>query len=523
MDSAKIVEIYTSALEEYRAENYKKALQLTKKVRKFAPNWSKAILLEAFIRRDQELYITEMSLLEKFFSVVDITKEKVEARDAYSIMASVFSKVGRPLQAIELFKISSQLEEDRDESCTELSNALFAAAGVENFTAEDFEKIYVEYRKKLADIVPFEKIFHSHKKLRVGYLSADFYRHPAMYFAYSLIAGHDKNFFDVYCYSAGEKFDPVSLSIKNSVEVWRDISKMNNEDAAKIIRSDEIDILFDLSGHSSENRLPIMAYRPAAVQISGLGYMNSTGLHCVDYFLSDVNCSADTNYFTETLIAMDHSHFCYAPLRKFPVVNHVGKDFITFGCFNNFNKVTDSMLTAWREILNAVPNSKLILKNKIFNTEECRNFVSERLKNLNLDISRIEMRVFSADYLKQYNEIDIALDTFPYNGGLTTCEALLMGVPVVSMYGDRHGNRMAYSILKNVGVEELAVSNLEDYIQRAIYLANDKDLLAVLHKNLRTMFQNSPLTDSKNYVKEVEEIYLQIFKTAEEEYRRKLK
>ncbi len=502
-----ILETYSAALKEYRAKNYDKSLQILNEVKKIAPNWANTILLEAFICRDKELYVSEIFLLEKFFSVVDISKEKVAARDAYSLLASVFSKVGRSVQAIDLFKISSRLETDRTEIGQELSNALFAAASVENFSAADFEKIYAEYRKNLADIVPYPKTLYQHKKLRVGYLSADFCLHPVMFFAYNLITGHNKNLFDIYCYSATEKTDAVTENIKNSVTVWRDISTLSNEDAAKIIRADEIDILVDLSGHSSGNRLPIMAYRPATVQISGLGYMNSTGLHCVDYFLSDVNCAADTNYFTENLIEMDHSHFCFSPLKIYPAINHVEKNFITFGCFNNFNKVTDSILKAWREILNAVPNSKLILKNKIFNTEECRKFILERLKNLGLNTEQIEMRRFAADYLEQYNEIDIALDTFPYNGGVTTCEALLMGVPVISLRGDRHGNRMTYSILKNVGVEELATSNLNEYIQRAIYLANDKDLLQVLHKNLRTMFQNSPLTDSKNYVREIEEIY----------------
>lgn len=511
-----VFEVYETALQEYRAGNYDKSLEILNELKKIVPNWAKVILLEAFICREKELYVSEIFLLEKFFSVVDISQEKIAARDAYSLLAAVFSKVGRSNQAMDLFKISSRLENDLTEKEQELSNAIFAAANVENFSAADFENLYAEYRKNLADIASFEKIFFSHKKLRVGYLSADFKNHPAMFFAYNLITGHNKNIFDVYCYSAGETCDTVTEIIKNSVTVWRDISNLSNEDAAKIIRTDEIDILFELSGHSSGNRLPIMAYRPAAVQISGLGYMNSTGLHCVDYFLSDVNCAADSSYFTENIIAMNHSHFCYAPLKNFPAVNHVEKNFVTFGCFNNFNKVTDSILKAWREILNAVPNSKLILKAKLFDTEECRNFVLERLKNLGLNIEQIELRNFSADYLEQYNEIDIALDTFPYNGGVTTCDALIMGVPVISMRGDRHGNRMAYSILKNVGVEELAVSNFNEYIQRAIYLANDKDLLQVLHKNLCTMFQNSPLTDAKNYVREIEEIYLQIWNAAKE-------
>lgn len=508
-----ILDIYAQALAEYRAKHYDAALQILDEFKKVAC-WSKAILLEAYIRRDQKLYVTEISILQKFFEVVNISQEKSLAADAYSVLGSACRMLGLSKNAVDFFVKSARLTEGQTEICSELSNAIFAASDIEDFTAEDFEKLYAEYRKNLSDIVPYPKNFYNHKKLRIGYLSADFCEHPAMFFAYALITNHDKNLFDVYCYSAENKSDSVTAKIKNAVNVWRDISNLTDADAAKLIRADEIDILFELSGHSKGNRLPIMAYRPAAVQISGLGYMNSTGLNCIDYFLSDMNCAADSNYFTENLIAMDNSHFCYTPLKDFPAVNHAEKDFVTFGCFNNFSKVTDSILTAWREILAAVPNSRIILKHKIFDTAEGKDFVLERMKDLGLNIEQIELRGFSADYLRQYNEIDIALDTFPYNGGLTTCEALYMGVPVVSLRGDRHGNRIAYSILKNVGVEELAVSNLTEYIQRAVALANDKDLLQVLHKNLRAMFQNSPLMDAENYVREVEEIYLQIWNDA---------
>lgn len=513
-----ILEIYAIALQEYRAKNYEVALQILEEFNKIAPNWAKAILLEAYIRRDQKLYVTEISLLEKFFSIVDTEEEKDLAADAFNALGSACRNLGLSRRAVEFFFKAANFRNERAEICTEISNAIFAASDVENFTAEEFEKLHAEYRKFLSDIVPFEKISYNHKKLRIGYISADFCEHPAMFFAYNLITGHNKNIFDVYCYSAAMKNDSVTANIKNSVTVWRDISNLNDEDAAKMIRADEIDILFELSGHSAGTRLPIMAYRPAAVQISGLGYMNSTGLHCVDYFLSDVNCNADSSYFTENIIAMDHSHFCYAPLKNFPAINHKKNKFITFGCFNNFSKVTDSILIAWRKILRAVPKSKLILKHKIFDTAECRNFVLERLKNLGFNLKQIELRGFSQKYLEEYNEIDIALDTSPYNGGLTTCEALYMGVPVIAIRGDRHGNRMAYSILKNVGVEDLAVSNFEEYIKRAVALAKDKNSLKNLHKNLRTMFENSPLMDSKNYVSEVEEIYLQIWNDFSESF-----
>lgn len=509
-----VLEIYSLALQYYRAKNYDMALQILEGFNKIVPNWAKAILLEAFIRRDQKLYVTEISLLEKFFSIVEIEQEKELAADAFNAAGSAHRSLGMSRRAIDFFINAAQLKTGTAEICTEMSNAIFAASDVENFTAADFEQLHATYRKILADVVPYENIFCTHKKLRVGYISADFCQHPAMFFAYNLITGHNKNLFDVYCYSAGNANDFVTENIKNAVTVWRDISNLTDEDAAKLIRADEIDILFELSGHSAGTRLPIMAYRPAAVQISGLGYMNSTGLHCVDYFLSDVNCAADSSYFTENIIAMDHSHFCYAPLKDFPAVNHKKNKFVTFGCFNNFSKVTDSMLTAWRKILREVPKSRLILKHKIFDTAECRNYVLERLKNLGFNLKQIELRGFSQNYLDEYNEIDIALDTFPYNGGVTTCEALYMGVPVVTLCGDKHGSRIAYSILKNIGAANLAVSNYDKYIERAISLAKDKNLLKTLHKNLRAMFESSPLMDAEKYVREVEEIYFQIWSDA---------
>ncbi|MBR6012722.1 MAG: hypothetical protein IK062_02940, partial [Selenomonadaceae bacterium] len=293
------------------------------------------------------------------------------------------------------------------------------------------------------------------------------------------------------------------------------ISDLSDEDAAKIIHDDEIDILFELSGHTSGNRLPVTAYKPAAVQISGIGYMNSTGLFSTDYFLSDKFCSenksAMKNYFTEKIIELPHSHFCFTPIKNFPEPNHVQKPEIIFGCFNNFSKVTNSMLRAWQKILSAVPKSRLILKHKIFDNDEGRNFVAEKLRLMNFDLKQIELRGFSADYLNEYNEIDIALDTFPYVGGVTTCEALYMGVPVISIYGERHGTRFGYSFLKNVGIEELAVKNFSEYVERAVMLASDRELLSVLHKNLRTMMKNSPLMNQKLYAQEVERFYLEIF------------
>ena len=280
-----------------------------------------------------------------------------------------------------------------------------------------------------------------------------------------------------------------------------------------MIRDDEIDILFDLNGHTDHNRLPVAAYRPASVQLSGIGDVSGTGLDCFDYFLSDETCAGDENYFVEKLLKLPHSHFCHEASTKLepaPFPPCVKNNFVTFGCFNQFHKITDSMLRAWKKILDAVPASRLLLKNKIINTDDGKIFVGERLKNFGFDLDRVELRGTSKTWLAEYADIDVALDTFPYTGGVTSCEALYMGVPVVSLYGARHGSRFGLSILKNVGLEELAVASYDEYIARAVMLAGDRELLTLLRKNLRGMMKNSPLMDSELYLREIQAAFKKI-------------
>lgn len=454
--------------------------------------------------RAQRKYLAEISLLEK---IVAACRDKILAADAFSLLGEAYRMLGVPERAVKNFVYSAALEDNLQKSCAELSNAIFAANDSEYLTATHFHKLYHIYQKRLSEIAPLPKPNYNHEKIRVGYLSADFCLHPVLYFVWALLTRYDKNRFAVYCYSAGERQDNFTEQIKNAV-VWRDISKLNDIDAAKLIRADEIDILIELSGHTSGNRLPITAHRPARVQISGIGYMNSTGLDCVDYFISDKFCAGNsTKYFTEKIIRLPNTHFCYTPLKEMPEPSDapcVKSGCVTFGCFNNFSKVTDSMLSAWQKILGVVKSGRLILKHKIFDSNDGKEFVVDRLRRRGFDISRITLRGFTADYLNEYHEIDIALDTFPYCGGLTTCEALYMGVPVISLYGDRHGTRFGYSLLKNVGVEELAVTNVDDYIRLAIELAGDYELLSLLHKNLRGMMQKSPLMNEVEYVRAVE-------------------
>ena len=315
-----------------------------------------------------------------------------------------------------------------------------------------------------------------------------------------------------------QKDDILTGELRKLAVSWRDIRTKNWEDAARIIRDDEIDILFDLSGHTANNALPVLAYQPAPIQMCGIGYMSSTGLANVDYFLSDIHCAAaeTSPFFTEKLLRLPHTHLCYTRPRPFPDILSLppcrrGR-YVTFGCFNNFAKITDAMLALWRQILNRVPGARLLLKHRIFAGKEGRRLVDDRLRRAGIDPGRVAGRDFTDDYLSEYNDIDIALDTAPYNGGLTTCEALYMGVPVVTLAGTSHGSRFGKSLLTNAGLAGLVANTPADYVDIAVELAASPDVIAGLRRRLRPMIAASPLMDRQGYVREVEAAYTQIAK-----------
>ena len=512
-------EIYAKALSEYRAKNFDAALKLLEELKKIAPTYKEAYLLEASIWRDRENVVKEFNALNKLLPLFDLSDPAQE--DLRFLALYFFAKACRSLdpskEMVELYVLLSKKIKEREEACFLLNNAVFAAASSENFSADNFQKLYAIYRKHMSDITPYPKKFYAHEKIRIGFLSADFYSHPVMKWAWALVCELDKKFFATYCYSSTENFDAVTEHIKATVDNWRDISELKDAQAAELIRSDEIDILFDMSGHTAGNRLRVAAYHPATVQISGIGFVTSTGLDCFDYFLTDETCAGDESYFTEKLLRLPSSHFCYKPPTVIDISSEppcLRKGYVTFGCFNQYCKMTNNMLAAWKKILDAVPNSRLILKNSIQNNDDGRNFIVNRLRSVDIDVARVEMRGYTKEYLHEYGDVDIALDTFPYTGGITTCEALFMGVPVISLYGDRMGTRIGLSILKNIGLKELAVNSYDKYINLAVALAGDWELLSILRKNLRGMMTKSPLMDAKNYLREIEAAFVKILRDA---------
>ena len=355
------------------------------------------------------------------------------------------------------------------------------------------------------------------RKLRIGYISPDFRLHAAAYFFMPLVRDFDAASFEVTCYARGKRDRVTSLFRQKSVR-WKDVSRLSARDAARLIKRDGIDILVDLAGHTQKSGLPVLARRPAPVQMTAIGYMATTGLRAVDYFLSDIYCSPwdmGARGFSEKVLRMPHSHLCYAPvLRDMPKSGgeapFVRNGYITFGSFNNFSKVSDDMLALWRGVLERMKGGRLVVKSKICSIAAGRKIVKERLQRFGIPLAQVELRPYSPDYLEQYTDIDIVLDTFPYTGGVTTCEALYMGVPVITKAGGTHGSRFSTSILENAGLSQLVARGDMEYVRKAVELADSPDILRRLHRDLRARTEASPLMDAKGYMKDLEDIYREI-------------
>ncbi|MGM9579896.1 MAG: hypothetical protein ACI3U2_01510 [Anaerovibrio sp.] len=517
-----VFSLYDRALALYHNNELVQALAVLDKVQGLASDWLRPLLLQAYIWRKMNCPVQEMNVLQDLLVRAGEREKQSESDDdmvaeAWSLLGEVLAKLGECSLAVDAFLQSSRMERDIKKKREEYSNAIFAANYCSDVSDERWQELYAGYRQLLKDIVPLklplsEADRYSHEKIRVGYLSADLRSHPVAYFLRPLLEFYDREQFQVYLYRSNVEQDGVTERLQGWANCTRYIADMEDEEAAGQIATDEIDILVDLSGHTKGNRLPVLAYRPAPVILSGIGYFNSLGME-IDGFLSDVYCSPQETQpaFTEKLLRLPHTHFCYSQFEKFPAISEQmvweRNGYVTFGCFNNFSKVTDEMLLAWQKILCRCPGSRLLLKHKLFDSEEGRQWAITRMQRLALPVERIELRGFSAGYLQEYNDVDVALDTYPYTGGLTTVEALLMGVPVVSLYGNRHGTRFGLSFLCNIGIAALASADLGEYVQLACGLAADRELLAFLHDNLRSMVQKSPLLAGRNYVRDVEDLY----------------
>ena len=510
------------------------AEELAEKVLRVQPRHPRARMVQAGLaalefRLDDEIPLLA-DLIEELMYKAKILGEEDPSyaiyhqmmRRARGWLADALYLAGEAKGAAHELLMSSRLADEADEAAELYSKYLFMR-NYRHLGAKE-GRIKAKHYDTLMDVRSYthDNVVRSfNKKLRIGYVSPDFREQSVSYFLTPLLRHFDGEQFMVFCYAMGRS-DAVTERLRTRRVTWRDLRGRSTRTAARLIAEDKIDILIDLSGHSQDNALPIMAYRPAPVQVSGIGYTNTTGLHVIDYFLSDEICVPKGDLqaeagFTERVLRLPHSHLCYAPesIRAMPEAGYEPpmrrNGYVTFGSFNNFAKVTDEILLLWRGILESVRGSKLIIKSKICSIDSGINFVKKRLSMLSYNLARVEFRPYSPDYLEQYRDIDIALDTAPYNGGLTTCEALYMGVPVISLRGHTHGSRFGASILTNAGVRELVAENTINYVRRAVQLAESPKLLEAYHMGLRTNMKRSPLMNVEGYMEELETAYREIW------------
>ncbi|MBR4695985.1 MAG: hypothetical protein IKO94_07885 [Selenomonadaceae bacterium] len=395
------------------------------------------------------------------------------------------------------------------------SNYVMYLHYMEGVTDEELRDAHFSYGQMFSHVTPFSHVRRAKENLRVGYLSSNLSDSIVVNFSVQLFSRYDRGRYEVVLYETGKKKDEVTDWLRGMVNGWRDLSELSAEEAARRIYEDEVDILFDLTGHTEGGRtLQVAAYRPAPVQLCGIGYFDTTGLPAMDYFLSDVYCDPAENdaLFSERLIRLPRSHFCYTPpvsVLECRAKYHLHRP-VVFGSFNNFHKITDGMLELWHEVICRVPGSRLLLKN-VSPDRKLVKAMRERALRIGFLPEQLDLRPGSWKYLDEYADVDIALDTYPYPGGGTTCEALYMGVPVISLYGQRHGSRFGYSLLQNIGMGELVAAAPEEYVEKAVAVAGDAELLTALHRILRERLQQSPVMDAGGYVRDVEAAYERIW------------
>jgi predicted O-linked N-acetylglucosamine transferase (SPINDLY family) len=454
----------------------------------------------------------------RFQRAVQLTSSYALAHNSLGIYHQA---LGQHAEAEESYRRALRHKPDYAEAYSNLLLSLVYRPDLANETVATAHREYQarfgsRLEQKWPGLANRRRELDSGRPLRVGYVSPDLHQHPVASFVLPLLRAHDAKAVDVFCYANVVRPDAVTAALRELAAHWLSTVGMSHESLAERIVADEIDVLVDLAGHTAGNRLPVFARKPAPVQISWLGYPNTTGLSTMDYRLVDAITDppgeAD-RLATETLIRLDGGFLCFEPAADAPNPGAppcIAADAVTFGSFNNLAKLSAPTLDVWTEILARVPDSRLLLKASGLEDETIRRDFLARFGRRGVDLERIDLLGRAerlSDHLALYGQVDVALDPFPYNGTTTTCEALWMGVPVVTVLGDRHAGRVGASLLMQVGLSEWVATSAEHYIELARTLASDRDHLSLLRRTMRARMSISSLCDARSFARKMEATY----------------
>jgi protein O-GlcNAc transferase len=368
-----------------------------------------------------------------------------------------------------------------------------------------------------------EKRFHNTvkpgRKLRIGYISPNFAIHSVAYFFEPILDNHNHKKVEVFGYGNVRSPDMFTERLKDKFDHYRNIFALDTDQVVAMIERDKIDILIDLAGHTDGNSLLVLAKKPAPIQATYLGYPNTTGLSTIDYRITDLvsNPEGSEAFYTEELVRLDKRFLCYRPSEFTVEVSKpafVKKGHITFGSFNDSRKITPQIIDIWAQILKRNEGSQLLLKFHSGNDKSIQNYYRNEFASRDIDPERIELhgRKPLGKHLELYKQVDIGLDTSPYNGTTITIESLWMGVPVITLYGQSHSSRVGLSILSGVDMEHFAASNEEEYIMLATAIANNRDALAKMRSSMRGHLVACGLCDARHFTRALEGEYQKMWK-----------
>jgi predicted O-linked N-acetylglucosamine transferase (SPINDLY family) len=435
--------------------------------------------------------------------------------DTYANLGNAFMRQGRLAEAIAAFDEGLKSAPD---ALTLNANRLICLNYLTDRSPREVFDEHAKWGGRLCELAGTERTHRNsrdpERRLRVGYVSQDFRAHSVCYFILHALKHHDRDKVDVFCYADVSKPDNMTELARRHANVWRPVPGTPAPQLVEIIQKDEIDILVDLGGYTAPAALAMFAMKPAPVQVTYLGYPHTTGMPRMDYRVTDSLADppgAADEMTSEKIVRLDPCAWCYHPSPHAPPVEprNAGEP-ITFGTFNAVAKINEPLVALWAKLLHANPGARMYLKAGGFAEEAGCRRVGEMFARQGIDHSRIRMtgQVLSpALHLGMYQPIDIALDTFPYHGTTTTCEALWMGVPVIALAGQTHASRVGVSLLTNCGLTDLIAASEERYIDLATRLAADRERLNHLRQSLRPTLQNSPLGDGKAFARRLEDAY----------------
>jgi predicted O-linked N-acetylglucosamine transferase (SPINDLY family) len=448
---------------------------------------------------------------------------------AYRMLGNILHRQGRIAEMLEICRGGRARHPERfDLESVELFLLNFA----EEISDDAMFDRHRAFGERLEVALPprFETLLENadpERRLRVGYVSGEFNYHPVGLFMLPVLERHDRSRFEVYCYAASEKSDDFTRQLSVRADVWRNAAKLSDSELVETVHGDRIDVLVDLAGHSGISRLGVFAQQPAPVQVAWLGYLNTTGLKRIRYRVTDSYCDPPgltDRLHTEILARLPHSQWCYRPFISVACTEtppFMRNGHITFGSFNQIAKLSRSTRQMWAEILIRLPDSRLVVLGVASGRAE--DDLLKDLANAGVAAPRITVVPFLPvqDYFRWFDAVDIALDTTPYSGGTTTCDALWMGVPVVTVPGSRPASRSAASILATVGLAEWIAATPEDFVRIALGGARDPEALAQVRGSLRQRMRASPLMDEQQFVRDLEGAYRRMWRAWCEEGVRK--